>query len=660
MAALAALAASGATAAEMRLMSYNIGHAAGSGGADLSFAVETINRERPDFVGLQDVDWHAVRSGRLDQAKEIADRAGFHYAFAKSCFIDGTPEQQHGVAMLSHEKPKRKVEVDLPGADGKVLLVCEYEDCFAGVAELDPDLRYRAESLERVKLAVAELARTKPVYLVDEVGGMRTGEHVVNVVTVPDVSIGEPCVVPRPAAWTPTGGMFSLQAKEVLPVHVACQRDGGIPAEGYRLEVASGGLTVVAADAAGEFYALQTLRQLAVPRWGRLWFPCGRLTDAPRFGWRGFMVDDSRHFFGKAAMKRTLDLMAYHKLNVLHWHLTDSEGWRLPVRGYPQLLEKGTSRPYSTDHSELADRYEDGVYGPYSYSEADIREIVDFARKRHIRIVPEVDMPGHCQAALKAFPELLCFPGGKGGPKGAVDNVFCLGNARSLEVMKAVFDSVCELFPESEMIHIGGDEVNKVNWNACPKCLAKMREVGAKDAEGLQSWLTRELTAYLAAKGRRIVGWDEIILNGQAPEGAAVMSWRGADGGIAAARANRDCVMCPHRDCYFNYEQGIADDPVVYPWWSYPLTLERAYAYDPLAGLSEAEGAHVLGGQCCLWSSMICDEMQLQWQAWPRACATAEVFWSPAERRDYADFAKRMETHRRRLVSRHVNCAPLK
>lgn len=660
LAVLVALVAVDVIGAEMRLMSYNIGHAEGSEGADLSFAVATICREQPDFVGLQDVDWHAVRSSHVDQAKEIADRTGFYYAFSKACFIDGTPEQQHGVAMLSHEKPKRKIEVELPGAEGKVLLFCEYEDCFVGVAEFDNDMRYRAKSLAATKKMAEKLARTKPVFLVDDVGGLRPGNHCTKVVAVPDVVLDEPCVIPRPAVWAPTCEAFSLQAKEVRRDHVTCCRDSQIPAEGYRLDVTTSGLTVVAADAAGEFYALQTLRQLAVPRWGRLWLPCGSISDSPRFGWRGFMVDDSRHFFGKAAMKRTLDMMAYHKLNVLHWHLTDNEGWRIPVLNYPQFVEKGSSRPYSTDSSEIADRYEDGVYGPYAYSELDIREIVDFARKRHIRIVPEVDMPGHCQAALKAFPELLCFQNGKDGPRGVVDNVFCLGNARSLEVMKTVLDSVCELFPESKMVHIGGDEVNKVNWNACSKCRAKMREIGAKDAEGLQTWLTHELSAYLAAKGRRAVGWDEIILNGRVPDGAVVMSWRGVEGGIAAARANRECVMCPHRECYFNYDQGVAEDPVEYPWWGYPITLERAYSYDPLMGLSVSDGTHVLGGQCCLWSNMICDEMQLQWQAWPRACATAEVFWSPPERRDYADFVRRMETHRRRLISCHVNCAPLK
>lgn len=649
-----------AVAADLRLMSYNIGHAADSAGADLAFAVETICREKPDFVGLQDVDWHAVRSARRDQAKEIADRAGFHSAFAKASFIGGTPEQQHGVALLSYEKPKRKIEVDLPGDEGRILLICEYVDCYVGVAEFDPDPRYRTESRARVRKTVAELTRTKPVYLVDETGGLRPCEHRTSVVTVPDFDLGEPCVVPRPAEWMPTGGLFALRAKEIGLGHVKCRREAGIAAEGYRIEISSAGLAVTSSDDAGAFYAIQTLRQMATPRWGRLWLPCGRIADAPRFGWRGFMVDDSRHFFGKAAMKRTLQLMAGHKLNVLHWHLTDSEGWRLPVRAYPQLAEKGATRPYSTDHSELADRFEDGVYGPYAYSEADIGEIVAFARERHIRIVPEVDMPGHCRAALKAFPECLCFPGGRGGPKDCVDNVFCLGNPRSLEVMKAVFDAVCELFPESKVVHIGGDEVNKVNWNACPKCQAKMREIGAKDAEGLQSWLTRELTSCLAAKGRRIVGWDEIILNGQAPEGATVMSWRGAEGGIAAAKANRDCVMCPHRDCYFNYEQGLEDDPVVYPWWSYPLTLERAYRYDPLAGMSAEAGRRVLGGQCCLWANMICDEMQLQWQAWPRACATAEVFWSPASCRDYSDFIRRMEVHRKRLIDAHVNCAPLR
>ena len=652
-----------ATAGEMRLMSYNIGHGEGFAGGptNLAVAADEIRRADPDFVGLQDVDWMTVRAGRLDQAKGIGRRTGFHATFAKACFLHGTPDEQHGVALLSHEKPLAKHLVRLPGGLGHVLLICEFTDCFVGVTEFDADPSARGTSRELVDRKVAELAAIKPVYLTDEDGGVATGTHRERTVAVGDPVLGEPAVVPRPVSLRRGSGTFALKASDVTPAAFVHREDPGLPKEGYGIEVGTDGIVVTSSDDAGTFYALQTLRQLAVPRWGRLHFPVCAVSDRPRFGWRGFMVDDVRHFFGKAAMRRTLDMMAYHKLNVLHWHLSDDEGWRLPVPEYPQLAEKGAVREHSKDLTVLGDRFEGGTYGPYSYTEDDIREIVAYARARHIRIVPEVDFPGHCRAALRAFPDLLCFPlGCANRPADAVDDAFCLGDDRSLAVMTAAFDSLCRLFPDSEYIHIGGDEVCTASWKQCPKCQARMREIGARTPSDLQAWLTGRLIGHLAAKGRRIIGWDEIILNGTVPAGAAVMSWRGAEGGIAASKAGLSCVMCPHVDCYFNYDQCVQDDPVVYPWWSHPLPLARAYAYDPLAGMEESAKSCVLGGQCCLWANLICDEMQLQWQAWPRACATAEVFWSPAELRDFGDFSRRMAVHRKRLIGFHVNCAPLK
>lgn len=490
-----------------------------------------------------------------------------------------------------------------------------------------------------------------------------TSDHAPIVVTLaaPEKAAPRPALVPAPVKLTAKAGMCRVKAGEATEAVFAKRTvDASLPKEGYRLEVGEAGVSVAAADEAGFFYALQTLKQLAYPSWGRLAFPCCTIGDAPRFGWRGVHWDDSRHFFGKEAVKRTLDLMAQHKLNVFHWHLTDSQGWRLPVAKYPKLTTVGAVRPYSKNQKNLADRFGDGEYGPFAYTREDIAEVIAFARARHIRVIPEVDVPGHCRALLRAYPEYGCFFGRPGlAPKGAVDNVICLGDDRSLSLVFEIFDAVAELFPD-ELVHIGGDEVNKVNYRACPKCQARMRALGLKTENDLQAWFARELGKHLATRGKRVLGWDELILDGEPPANMVAMSWRGAEGGRAAAKAGLDAVMCPHFHCYFDYTQCLADDPAVYPWFTERLPLEKAYAYDPLEGIPPEQRRHILGGQCCNWSEYTCNETELQWKMWPRTCATAEVFWSPAETRDFADFGRRMQEHRRRLIAQHVNCAPLK
>ena len=641
-----------ASAAEVSFLSYNIRHGMTDAGYSLDTAVRTIRAAKADFVGLQDVDWHTHRTGRADQAVELGTRCGYHATFAKAHFLGETPDEQTGVALLSHELPLGKEIVDLPGRE--VALFCEFADCYVGVVELPADAKARTAAARLVDGTVKRLSAKKPVFLVDETGGQRANEQSLVRRTVADPVLPAPAIVPRPTSCEVCPGIFSIGEKDL---DLSCLRrrdDPSVPAEGYRLEISTEGISVISSDAAGAFYALQTLKQLAVPRWGRLYVPCCRIVDAPRFGWRGMMIDDVRHFFGKEAMKRTLELMAFHKMNVLHWHLGDDEGCRVPVAEFPKLA--ATVRPRS---AKMADRIESGDYGPFAYTEADIREIVGFAKARHIRIVPEIDMPGHSGAALRAYPEFLCFPDGTDAPKGAVRNAFCLGNDAAIAFMKSELDSLCDLFPDAELIHIGGDEVNAVNWKACPRCRARMKAVGAETTGALQAWLTDELTAHLAKRGRRVVGWDEIILRDRAPKKATVMSWRGAEGGIAAAKAGLTCVMAPHLFCYFNYEQGLRDDPVVYPWWSYPITLEKAYSFDPLAGIPDGAQGCVLGGECCLWSNRIPEEMQLQWQTWPRAAATAEVLWSAEGDRDFTDFRRRMVVHRPRLIGRHVMCAPL-
>ena len=589
---------------------------------DLDHDLSRFDRSDADFVGLIDVDWHARRSGGDAQAEALAAKYGYVSSYMTDHFIYDTPDEQHGVAILSHESPKSRITRTLPSTGkGKTLFVCEFTDCYIGVAEFDPACR--EASLAIVSNVVATLpARGKPFFVADRD----------QTVEVADPVLPEPAVVPRPVDIKLNPGLFAVHSLDLTERDVVRRQDASLPKEGYRLSVRPDGISVAAADDAGAFYALQTLRQLAVRRWGALYLPCCEVADHPRFGWRGLMMDEARHFYGKEAVLRMLDVMADYKLNVFHWHLSDDEGWRIPVAG--------VSAP------------------PDCYTRDDIREIAAFAKERHIRIVPEIDLPGHSRTLMRARPDLACFPNGEGAPANAVDNVICPGKDTSVAFLRQLVAAVADLFPDSEFIHLGGDEVNKVCWAACPHCRRRMEEVGAKSMGELQAWLTRELSVAVSGQGRRMIGWTEIIYGGMAPDKTVVMSWLGAAGGIAAAKAGRDSVMCPHEWCYFNYDQCLEDDPFIYPWWSYPLSLERAYAYDPLEGMPEEARRHVLGGQCCLWSNQIRSEPELHWKAWPRACATAEIFWTPAELRDYSDFRRRALAARKRIIAKHVNAAP--
>jgi len=591
------------------------------GYCDLDHDLSKFDKDA-DFVGLVDVDWHARRSGGDAQAEVLAEKYGYVSSFTKDHFLYETPDEQHGVAILSREAPRSRLIRKLPSTGkGKVFFVCEFTDCFIGVTEFDPACEDASWTV--VSNVVASLPKGKPFFMADRDRSVEVDNPV----------LPEPAVVPRPVAMTMKPGFRVVHAKDVTERDVVRSSDPALPSEGYRLAVRPDGITVASSDEAGAFYALRTLSQLAVRRWGALYLPCCDIVDHPRFGWRGLMMDESRHFYGKATVERMLEVMADHKLNVLHWHLSDDEGIRIPIEGLETT----------------------GV----AYTKEEVREIVAFAKARHVRIVPEVDLPGHARALVRAKPELTCFPGGVGAPEGAVDNVVCPGKDSTLAFLRSLVDAMAELFQDSEFIHLGGDEANKICWAACPHCQKRMKEVGAKNVSELQAWLTRELAAAVASKGRRLVGWTEILYGGMAPENAVLMSWLGAAGGIAAAKAGRDSVMCPNGWCYFNYEQCLEDDPFDYPWWSSPLSLERAYAYDPLEGMPENARKHVLGGQCCLWSNQIHSEPELHWKAWPRACATAEIFWSPAELRDFGDFRRRMTFARKRIIAKRVNAAPL-
>ena len=470
-------------------------------------------------------------------------------------------------------------------------------------------------------------------------------------------------LVPQPAKLVEVGGVCSNDI-------VRYETDASIPAEGYRLKVTPEGAVIASADEAGKFYAGVTLKQLGKP------VPCVEIEDAPQYRWRGIHFDDCRHFFGKETLKRTLELMAQHKMNVLHWHLTEDQGWRLDIPGYPELVKYGAVRSQSPRHGTFAYKSakEDaellnGIkYGPFYYIEADVREILAYAAERHIKIVPEIELPGHVFAALAAYPELACVPANLAAREprlvwGIEKDVLCLGNDKGIKFMEDVLDYVCRLFP-GDVVHIGGDECPQVRWKDCAKCQQRIKDENLGDEHGLQPWITRHFVKFLADRGKRALGWDEYLL-GDVPQNAIGMSWRAGSGGAGhkfltpkeCVERGHDMVMTPRYYCYLDYAQGLKEDPFQYIGGC--VTLEKCYSFDPCEDIPEALRGHILGGQGNNWSEYTWNEYDLQWKMWPRACALAEVFWTGDRRPSFFDFKGRMQIHRQRLVAEGVNCAPL-
>ena len=436
-----------------------------------------------------------------------------------------------------------------------------------------------------------------------------------------------------------------------------------LPREGYTLTVTADAVTIAASDPAGAFYGYQTLRQLLPPQvyakrlqqdvaWE---MPACTIADAPRLQWRGLMVDDVRHFIGGEGIRQMIDVMAAHKMNNLHWHLTDDQGWRIEIRKYPELITKGATRDNS---ARPRDRWRpDGkTYGPYYYTQAEIRAIVAYAAERHITIVPEIELPGHALALLSSHPELSCM-GGPFKPRwlwGVEPDILCAGNDDVFPFIKDILDEVMLLFP-SKFIHLGGDEAPKDRWNICAKCQQRIQEKGLRDSNHLQTWFIQQFADYLEANGRHLIGWDE-ILEGGLPSGAAVMSWRGMAGGIAAAKMGHQVVMSPNDFCYLDYGQGIENDPYEYNCANVPL--RKVYTMNPTNGIPEAMHSYIIGVQGNLWSEYIWDAADQQWKAWPRAAAIAEIGWTPQAKRNWPTFAKAMETNYQRLKVLGINAAP--
>ncbi|MFJ8312455.1 MULTISPECIES: beta-N-acetylhexosaminidase [unclassified Streptomyces] len=484
--------------------------------------------------------------------------------------------------------------------------------------------------------------------------------------------IGPATGLPLPTGTTAVPGPNSV----LLRIDPALAAEHG--PEGYRLStdgtVEDVAVLIEGATAAGVCHGVQTLRQLLGPdafrraplAAGRDWhLPGVTVEDGPRFGWRGLMLDVSRHFMPKDGVLRYLDLMAAHKLNVFHFHLTDDQGWRIEIKRYPRLTEVGAWRSRTKYGHRASPLWDEKPHGGY-YTQDDIREIVAYAAERHIRVVPEIDIPGHSQAAIAAYPEL--------GNTDVIDtaslsvwdtwgvnaNVLAPTDT-TLRFYEGVLEEVLELFPEatSPFVHIGGDECPKEQWLKSDVAQQRIRELGLTGENELQSWIIRHFDTWLSARGRRLIGWDEILEGGLAP-GAAVSSWRGYGAGIAAAEAGHDVVMCPEQHVYLDHRQaGGEDEPMPI---GYVRTLEDVYRFEPLPSqLGPAAAAHVLGTQANVWTEVMENQARVDYQVFPRLAAFAEVAWSrlpaPAER-DFAGFERRMTAHYKRLDALGVDYRP--
>ena len=411
--------------------------------------------------------------------------------------------------------------------------------------------------------------------------------------------------------------------------------------EGYRLSVTPKGAELRATGAEGLFRAATTLLQLMPGDDAPAVIPCLEIGDRPRFAWRGLMLDVGRYYYPKADILKFLDMMALHKLNVFHWHLTEDQGWRLEIKAYPRLTEVAAWRRHTRFGHERLGAGFDGVPHGGFYTREDVREIVAYAAERFITVVPEIEMPGHAQAAIAAYPELGCTAEqlGVSCQWGVHKHVFNPGKEEVFTFLETVLAETLELFP-SEFIHIGGDECPKDEWKANKLCQKRIRTQRLKDEDELQSWFVRRIERFLRRHGRRLIGWDEILEGGLAP-GATVMSWRGEEGGVAAARAGHDVVMTPNKDVYFDYYQG---DPQHEPLAiGGMLPLEKVYAYEPVPKeLTAAEARHVLGAQGNLWTEYMPNFRQVEYMTLPRAAALAEVAWSPREARNLEGFKARL------------------
>ena len=430
--------------------------------------------------------------------------------------------------------------------------------------------------------------------------------------------------------------------------------DAGLMKEAYNLDVTPKGIVIEYGSGAGVFYAIQTLFQLlpeaifadSVQRGVRWEVPCCSIEDSPRFPYRGMHLDCCLHFFDIPFLKRYIDLMALHKVNRFHWHLTEDQGWRIEIKKYPLLTEKGQWRKETVVGSLYSGIYDGKPHGGF-YTQEEARDLIKYAAERYVTIIPEIEIPGHSLAAISCYPELSC------GLEdhyetatrwGIFKQVYC-PKEETFKFLEDVFDEIIELFP-SELIHIGGDECPKASWKKCPHCQALIRKLGLKDEYELQSWFIQRMEKYINAKGRQIIGWDEILEGGLAPN-AKVMSWLGEEGGIKAAQQHHEVVMSPYPKYYLDYWQGDPDsEPLA---MGGPTLLRTMYEYEPVpAVLTPEERRYIIGVEGCVWTEYMPTPARVEYMAWPRMCAIAEAGWTRAPK-DWEGFTSRLETHLGRL-----------
>ena len=481
---------------------------------------------------------------------------------------------------------------------------------------------------------------------------------------------------------TATGMKLKVAEKGVgkTTVRLELKKNAKTGDEGYTLDISASRISIVAKTPAGLFYGLQTVRQMMPPQiYSRVpvkekisWsLPCAKITDEPRFAWRGANVDCARHFFSKEAIMRFIDTISWHKMNRFHWHLTEDQGWRIEIKKYPRLTEVGAWRAnlLIRENPEFVKEdsphwNKDGKYGGF-YSQKDVREIVKYARERFVTIVPEIEIPGHSSAALLAYPEFSCDgrpPGGLPLGGGVFGKVYCPGKEKTFTFLTEIFEEVLELFP-GEYVHIGGDECPKGAWEKCADCQKRIKDENLLAANGhsaeerLQSYTLSRIQKFLESKGKKVIGWDEIV-EGGIPEGCTVMHWREYTDPKIAPRAGHDLIVATRPRCYYNWAYSKEDKPFVLSQGGV-MPMKQAWDFDPVPkGLSEEEQKHVLGVQACFWGEKTPNEQVLEFHYFPRLSAMSENAWGNRENRSYEDFLRRVKIQQKRYVFAGVNARP--
>ena len=439
----------------------------------------------------------------------------------------------------------------------------------------------------------------------------------------------------------------ATKSQQNSTIVLAVRKDASKSAESYSLTVAENRISIIGASEAAVFYGIQTLRKSISVKDGAITLPSVEINDSPRFEYRGMMLDVARHTYSVSFIKKYIDILALHNINIFHWHLTDDQGWRIEIKKYPKLTQIGSHRN-ETVIGRNSGTYDGKPYDGY-FTQEEVKEIVAYAKERYITIIPEIDLPGHMQAALASYPQLGC----TGGPYevakewGVFEDVLCIGKPETMQFITDVLDEVIKLFP-AKYIHIGGDECPKVRWEQCPRCQAKIKELGIignerhKTEHYLQSYVTEYAEIFLNKHGRKLIGWDE-ILEGKLAPNATVMSWQGVTGGIEAAKLNHDVIMSPTTHAYFDYYQSKDTDKEPFGIGGY-LPLKLVYSFEPIDSnaLNKEQQKHIIGVQANLWSEYITSSEHAEYMILPRLAALCEVQWTVPENKNFSKFLNRL------------------